>query len=144
MNEDIVSRIPSDTNLVIAPDSSSSDVEWHYVLKDKGIDLLILDHHEIDVDIEGTPACVINNQDGNYPNPTLSAPGVVYKFLDEFEYTYFEELGLTPNAHEYMDLVATGLVSDLMDMRNPETRFLVLQGLKDYGKSSLLLQALIE
>ena len=95
LNEDIVSRIPSDTNLVIAPDSSSSDVEWHYVLKDKGIDLLILDHHEIDVDIEGTPACVINNQDGNYPNPTLSAPGVVYKFLDEFEYTYFEELGLT-------------------------------------------------
>ena len=144
LNEDIVSRIPSDTNLVIAPDSSSSDVEWHYVLKDKGIDLLILDHHEIDVDIEGTPACVINNQDGSYPNPTLSAPGVVYKFLDEFEYTYFEELGLTPNAHEYMDLVATGLVSDLMDMRNPETRFLVLQGLKDYGKSSLLLQALIE
>ena len=37
-----------------------------------------------------------------------------------------------------MDLVATGLVSDLMDMRNPETRFFVLQGLKDYGKSSLL------
>lgn len=144
MNEDIIGRIPIDTHLVIAPDSSSSDVEWHYVLKDKGIDLLILDHHEIDVDIEGTPACVINNQDGSYPNPTLSAPGVVYKFLDEFEYTYFEELGLTPNAHEYMDLVATGLVSDLCDLRNPETRFFVLEGLKDYGKSSLLLQALIE
>lgn len=144
LNEDIVSRIPSDTHLMIAPDSSSSDLEWHYILKDKGIDLLILDHHEIDVNIEGTPACVINNQDGSYPNPTLSAPGVVYKFLDEFEYRYFEQLGLEPNAHEFMDLVSTGMVSDLCDLRNTETRFLVLQGLKDYGKSSLLLQALLE
>lgn len=144
LNEDFVSRIPKETNLIIAPDSSSSDLEWHKVLDEMEIDLLILDHHEIDVDISDTPACVINNQDGQYPNPTLSAPGVVYKFLDEFEYRYFEELGLEPNAHEYMDLVATGLVSDLMDVRNYETRFLVLEGLKEYGKSSLLLQAILE
>ncbi len=51
---------------MIAPDSSSSDLEWHKVLDEKEIDLLILDHHEIDRDIEGTPACVINNQDGSY------------------------------------------------------------------------------
>ena len=144
LNEDFVSRIPKDTNLIIAPDSSSSDLKWHKVLDEMRIDLLILDHHEIDVDISDTPACVINNQDGQYPNPTLSAPGVVYKFLDEFEYRYFEELGLEPNAHEYMDLVATGLVADLVDIRNYETRFLVLEGLKEYGKSSLLLQAILE
>lgn len=144
MNKEIVSRIPKETNLIIAPDSSSSDVEWHKVLDEMGIDLLILDHHEIDVDISDTPACVINNQDGQYPNPTLSAPGVVYKFLDEFEYRYFEELGLKPNAHEYMDLVATGMTADLCDVRDYETRFLILEGLKEYGKSSLLLQAILE
>lgn len=144
LNEDIISRIPKDTNLMIAPDSSSSDLEWHKVLDKMGIDLLILDHHEIDVDISDTPACVINNQDGQYPNPTLSAPGVVYKFLDEFEYRYFEELGLKPNAHEYMDLVATGMVADLVDMRDFESRFLVLEGLKEFGKDNLLIQAILD
>ena len=144
LNEDIISRVPKDTNLMIAPDSSSSDVKWHKVLDGMGIDLLILDHHEIDVDISDTPACVINNQDGQYPNPTLSAPGVVYKFLDEFEYRYFEELGLKPNAHEYMDLVATGMVADLVDMRDFESRFLVLEGLKEFGKDNLLIQAILD
>ena len=144
LNEDIISRVPKDTNLMIAPDSSSSDIKWHKVLDEMGIDLLILDHHEIDVDISDTPACVINNQDGQYPNPTLSAPGVVYKFLDEFEYRYFEELGLKPNAHEYMDLVATGMVADLVDMRDFESRFLVLEGLKEFGKDNLLIQAILE
>lgn len=144
LNKEFVSRIPKDTNLIIAPDSSSSDLEWHKVLDEMGIDLLILDHHEIDVDISNTPACVINNQDDTYPNKTLSAPGVVYKFLDEFEYRYFEGLGLEPNAHEYMDLVSTGMVADLVDVRDYETRFLILEGLKEYGKSSLLLQTILE
>ena len=144
LNEDIVSRIPNGTNLVIAPDSSSSDLEWHEVLDEKEIDLLILDHHEIDRDIEGTPACVINNQDGSYPNPTLSAPGVVYKFLGEFEQRYFKELGLEPNINEYLDIIATGIVADSCDLRNEETRYLVLKGLEIYGKDNLLLQALLE
>ena len=34
--------------MVIAPDSSSNDYEEHKILKEKGIDVLVIDHHEAD------------------------------------------------------------------------------------------------
>lgn len=143
LNEDCVSRIPSTTTLMVCPDSSSDDIEWHFKLDEMGIDLLILDHHEF-VATE-TPACIINNQDGCYPNKAMSAPGVVYKFLDEFEYQYFDELNLKPNCHEYLDLLAVGVVSDLSDVRDYETRFLVFKGLERLRKTeNKFLQAILE
>ena len=42
----IVETIPEDVKLVIAPDSSSNDYEQHKQLREKGIDVLVLDHHE--------------------------------------------------------------------------------------------------
>ena len=35
-------------DLVIAPDSSSNDTKYHKILIERGIDLLIIDHHHID------------------------------------------------------------------------------------------------
>ena len=129
LNEDIFLRIPEGVNLMICPDSSSDDIEWHNKLDEVGIDLLILDHHEFNTEVE-TPACIINNQDGQYPNKAFSAPGVVYKFLDEFEYQHFEDMGKQPNCHEYLDILAVGVVADLCDVRDYETRFLVFKGLE--------------
>ena len=129
LNEDIFLRIPEGVNLMICPDSSSDDIEWHNKLDEVGIDLLILDHHEFNTEVE-TPACIINNQDGQYPNKAFSAPGVVYKFLDEFEYQHFEDMGRQPNCHEYLDILAVGVVADLCDVRDYETRFLVFKGLE--------------
>jgi single-stranded-DNA-specific exonuclease len=37
--------IPPETTLVIAPDSSSNDYDIHKALHDKGIEVLVLDHH---------------------------------------------------------------------------------------------------
>lgn len=45
--------------LVIAPDSSSNDYEAHQSLAEKGVDVLVIDHHEADKISEY--ACVINN-----------------------------------------------------------------------------------
>ena len=56
----IVDTIPKDVKLVVAPDSSSNDYEQHKTLKEQGIDVLVLDHHEADKVSEY--ACVINNQ----------------------------------------------------------------------------------
>ena len=55
----ILETIPKDVKLVIAPDSSSNDYEIHKALKENGIDVLVLDHHEADKISEY--ACVINN-----------------------------------------------------------------------------------
>ena len=55
----IADEIPDSVGLVIAPDSSSNDYEEHRKLKERGIDVLVIDHHEAEKVSED--ACVINN-----------------------------------------------------------------------------------
>ena len=118
----ILDSIPDDVKLVIAPDASSNDYEQHKALKEKGIDVLVIDHHEADQVSEY--ACVINNQlSKSYPNKTLSGVGVVYKFcqfIDRFLNKHY--------ADDLLDLVAIGMVSDMMDLRDYETRELITLG----------------
>ena len=140
LNFDIVERIPKETTLLVIPDSSSSDVIFHEELYNAGLDLLILDHHEFDIQ-QNTPAVIINCMDGKYPNPNLTGVGVVYKFLEQYE------LDLQHDC-EYLDsllpLVALGQIADLADVRNLETRGLCLQGLERFTDNNLLLQAMVE
>lgn len=79
--------IPEGTTLVIAPDSSSNDYDIHKKLMEKGIDVLVIDHHEADRISEY--ACVVNNQLCDYPTKSLSGVGMVYKvcqYLDELNH----------------------------------------------------------
>ena len=110
--------------LIICPDSSSNDYEQHRLLKEAGVDVLVIDHHEADMVSEN--AVVINNQLCDYPTKSLSGVGMVYKFC-----SYLDELMGVNYADDYLDLVALGLVGDMMDLRDFETRHLVVRGLKD-------------
>ncbi len=58
LTEDIV--IPDDIKLLIIPDAGTNDSEECKKLKDKGIDILILDHHEKEED--NPYAVIVNNQ----------------------------------------------------------------------------------
>ena len=116
--------LASDCRLLITPDSSSNDVEACHQLKEAGIDVLILDHHEIERD--NPYAIVINNQDGQYPNKTLVGAGVVYKFIQAFNRTYQLEVPM----EEYLALTALALIADMAWLGNPESRLLTLEGLK--------------
>ena len=55
----VADEIPSNIRLVIAPDSSSNDYEEHKKLKERGIDVLVIDHHEAEK--VSDDAVVINN-----------------------------------------------------------------------------------
>lgn len=115
-------EVPPDTNLLIIPDAGSNDVEQCKELRDKGIDILILDHHICD---RGNPyAVIVNNQNGTYPNKELSGAGVVYKFLQAVD-----EDNWTDVADRYLDLVAVGNIGDVMDMHSHETKRLCTKGL---------------
>ena len=120
----IPDTIPEGVKMVIAPDSSSNDYDEHEYLKNnRGIDILVIDHHEADKISEY--ACIVNNQLCDYPNKTLSGVGMVYKFcgrIDFFLNTSFAE--------DYRDLVALGMIADMMDMRDFETRHLITTGLE--------------
>ena len=121
--EDCIERA-KEYDLVIVPDAGSNDIEYHKILNMLGIDVLVLDHHEVEE--ESPYACIINNQLGDYPNKTLSGGGVVYKFC-----CYIDELNNTNYAEKYMDLCSLALISDMMDLRTFETKYYVNKGLKE-------------
>ena len=113
-------------DLIICPDSASNDADECQKLKENHTDVLILDHH--DFDKPNKYAIIINNQNGytNYPNKALSGVGVVWQFCRAID----EKLGVN-YADNYLDLVAVGLVGDMMDLRSIETKALVTAGLKN-------------
>ena len=120
----LLETIPDDVKLVIAPDSSSNDYEVHQQLKSKGVDVLVIDHHEADMISEN--AVIINNQLCDYPTKSLSGVGMVYKFC-----SYIDELLNVDYADQFLDLVALGMVADMMDLRDFETRHLITRGLEN-------------
>ena len=121
----ILETIPEDVKLVIAPDSSSNDYEVHEALHNKGIDVLVLDHHEAEKYSEY--ACVINNQMCDYPTKTLSGAGVVYKFC-----SYLDSLLNVSYADDYIDLATTGIIADVMPLKDFEIRQIILRGMQGF------------
>ena len=119
----VLEEVPEDVKLVIAPDSSSNDYEVHAALAARGIDVLVIDHHEAEKISEH--ACIINNQLCDYPTKSLSGVGMVYKFC-----SYIDQLLKTDYANQFLDLVSAGIVADMMDLKDFETRHLVVSGLK--------------
>jgi single-stranded-DNA-specific exonuclease len=120
-------------DLLIVPDAGSNDIKECKKLRSKGVDIIILDHH--DIEKENPYAIVINCKDGQYPNQILSGCGVTYKFCKEYDnmfgYNYADSM---------LELVAVGTIADSVDLRNYETRFLCLRGLEliNDGHNSLL------
>lgn len=117
-------EIPEDTQLLIIPDAGTNDTAQCKALKEKGIDIIILDHHEREID--NPYAIVVNNQcSSKYKNTELCGAGVVYKFLQAVDEEMWNDC-----ADDYFDLVALANISDNMDMKEPETKYLVSKGLE--------------
>lgn len=119
----IPSTVPASVKLVIAPDSSSNDYEEHKFLSDNGIDVLVIDHHEAEKVSEY--ACVINNQLCDYPTKSLSGVGMVYKFCQ-----YIDQLLNVNYANEFLDLAALGIIADMVDLKDFETKRIITLGLE--------------
>lgn len=132
-------------DLILIPDAGSYDLNCHKQLKEIGTDILVLDHHEPPVDKDGKIilpnsdyAVVVNNQlSKNYANKTLCGAGIVYKFCEILD----NKLGIK-QAHNYIDLVALGEIADVMDRKNTETNYLMMEGLKNIKNRGF--QALLE
>ena len=88
--------------LVVCPDSASNDYTHHKNLKESGVNVLVLDHH--DADHISQDAIIINNQLSDYPNKEFSGAGVTWQFC-----RYLDKLLGKKNAEQYRDLVALGL-----------------------------------
>lgn len=129
-----LSKVEEGTGLVIIPDAGSNQYDEHKELFDRGIDVLVIDHHESEY--YSDYAIVINNQMCDYPNKSLSGAGVVYKFLQKID-----EILKVDYADEFLDLAATGIVGDMMLLQDLETRYIVSYGLShinNFGLKTLI------
>ena len=123
LSEDVV--IPEGTKLLIIPDASTNDHEQCKKIKEQGIDIIILDHHEKEFD--NPHAIIVNNQiSDDYENKDFSGAGIVYKFLLALDSEFWVEY-----ADEFLDLCAWANISDDMDMRSYETKHIVDKGLSN-------------
>lgn len=146
----------AEIGLIIIPDASMTCKDAILIKKNYEAPIITIDHHLIETEYLDTDTgkwipknealeiqekepdrikedcytnyCVaVNDTDGQYPNPTLSGVGVVRKFGE----AYCEKYHLDDSwLDEYLDLVSLGMVADSMDTRNLETRWYVLEGLK--------------
>ena len=129
-------EIPDDVKLLIVADAGTNDTEECRKLADRGIDIIILDHHEKEED--NPYALIINNQcSEKYSNKQLCGGGIVYRWLQALDEYYWNEF-----ADDYLDLVAFSNISDVMDMREHETKYFVDCGLSNIKNK--FIQALIK
>lgn len=117
-----LNAIPDNVGLVIAPDSSSNDYDIHAELQARGIDVVVIDHHQAEK--VSSHACVVNNQLCDYPTKSLCGAGMVYKVCQ-----YMDKLCGFNHADSILDLVALGEIADMMSLRDFETRRLIERGL---------------
>lgn len=135
--EKVLDKIPNDTNLIIIVDSSSNSVEECKFLTESGMEVVIIDHHHVDV--ENNYATLVNCQVGKYPNKNLSGSAMVLKVCQVLdEYLDIEQ------ADDFLDLASVGLVGDMMSVRDMENRFIIHNGINrivNLGLQQILIQS---
>ncbi len=124
MNVPALERIAANgTELVITVDNGISAIEEAQFLKEKGIDLVITDHHQPGIELPECAACVDPNRaDDSSPFKELCGAGVVLKLLIAMEGD--ENFVLDTYAH----LAAVGTIGDVMPLKG-ENRYIVQHGL---------------
>ena len=74
-------------DVLIVVDSLDKDTTQYEKLHSQGVQIIILDHHTIDQNVEYDKYVTLVSSQRNYDNPNLSGAGVVWKFckyLDEY------------------------------------------------------------
>lgn len=121
-------NLASDNNvgLLITVDVGVTSVEAVDYANNKGINVIICDHHEPGNEIPNAYA-IINPilPDCKYPFKYLAACGVVFKLLQAITI----KMGIPEKAYEYLDFVALATIADMVPLIG-ENRVFVSEGLK--------------
>lgn len=118
-------------SLIIALDCGIKASEAVTLAHKKGIDFIICDHHLPDEVIPGAVAVLDPKQDDcQYPCPDLSGCGLGFKFMQAFARRFGNESDL----HEYLDLVAVSIASDIVPIVD-ENRILCFYGLRKLNEN---------
>jgi len=130
-------------SLIITCDCGINAVEKIRYARQKGLDVIITDHHEPSPELPPALAIVNPRQtDDSYPEKNLCGAGVAFKLIQG--YCRYENLD-EEIAYDYLDLVALGTAADIVSMTG-ENRILMSEGLRkiNVGKNRIGLKALMD
>ena len=113
-------------SLIVSVDCGITAIKETEIAKENGIDIIICDHHTVGDSIPNAYAVLDPKRpDCDYPFDGLSGAGVGFKLIQGT----LTELGLPPIlAHQYLDLVAISIASDIVPIID-ENRVLMSAGL---------------
>ncbi|MCL5027166.1 MAG: single-stranded-DNA-specific exonuclease RecJ [Chloroflexi bacterium] len=122
--------------LIVAVDCGSSDRDEIALAQSNGLDVVVIDHHEVPED-RPAPLALVNPRraDSTYPFSYLAAVGVAFKVAQAL----LARMGRADEETErrLLDLVALGTVADVAPLLD-ENRVLVKRGLAELNRTSRL------
>lgn len=129
ISADIVLDVSPKPKLVITVDNGITAHNEIARITESGIAVIVTDHHTVNESkYPHTAMAVVNPQqvDCGYPNTGLSGVGVVYKLAQALGDRFEQEDGF---ADRWIDIVALGMIGDMMPAGTPENRSIMKRGL---------------
>ncbi|MFC7285685.1 single-stranded-DNA-specific exonuclease RecJ [Phocicoccus pinnipedialis] len=117
-------EVVGNVELIITVDNGVTAVKEFELLKENGVDAIIIDHHEFSDTLPDAIVIHPNHPNGNYSDPYLAGVGITYKVV--------EALGLLQPNH--IGLAAIGTVADMVPMFG-ENKKIVIDGLKELNQN---------
>ncbi len=129
------------TALVISVDCGIKAVEFAARAREKGVDVIITDHHRPGEKVPDAVALLDPVlDDSGYPDTGLAGVGVTFKLIQAL----LEKAGKSSALPHYMKLVCIGTVADVAELKG-ENRLFVKYGLKGLASvNNLGLRSLID
>ncbi|MBN1536101.1 MAG: single-stranded-DNA-specific exonuclease RecJ [Anaerolineales bacterium] len=118
--------IDSGAELILTCDTGISAVEEIAYARQRGVDILVTDHHDLPEHLPSANA-IINPKmlPSDHPLANLPGVGVAYQVADAL----LQKNGDDETQQSFLDLVALGIVADLA-LLTKDTRFLLQKGLQ--------------
>ena len=125
----IIERL--DSQVIITVDNGISAVEAGKVCIEKGIDLIITDHHTVPSKLPKAYAIIDPKQDDcTFPNSDICGATVAWYLVASLK----DALGLDYNLAKFLDILSIAIVADMMPLTDIN-RTLVKSGLKYINNS---------
>lgn len=128
-----------DIDTLIIVDSINDNVEYYNRILEKGVKLIVIDHHIPEPQILAIKddICLVSSA-VNYPNSELSGSGTTWKVMK-----YIDECSGTNYADDLVDLAATGIIADVCSVGKDsmENRYICDIGFRKLHNPGLKLAA---
>lgn len=124
-----------DCDILIVVDSLNSTMKEYDTLKKYGVDVIVLDHHDLKQENSYDDyITLVSSNERTYNNPDLSGSGVVWKFCK-----YIDSKMNTSYADDMTDLAMAGIIGDMCDVstNSMENRYICWLGLNNLKNTAI-------